>query len=123
MYSHHFTPIHASQMGRTARLRSLKRLLYHFHLPRKSENTCYFFLHCALLSVYFLSFCTFVSGAKQTKLCVVVVRGRVGAATGAAGALIKGAKKGSRVKVPRRDEAPAVSRVCISQPVALPRWS
>lgn len=46
-----------------------------------------------------------------------------GGSTGAAGALIKGAKKGSRVKVPRRDEAPAVSRVCISQPVALPRWS
>lgn len=46
-----------------------------------------------------------------------------GGSTGAAGALIKGAKKDSRVKVPRRDEAPAVSRVCISQPVALPRWS
>lgn len=55
MYSHHFTPIHTSQMGRTARLRSLKRLLYHFYLPRKSENTCFFYIVPFYPCTFFLS--------------------------------------------------------------------
>lgn len=124
MYSHHFTPIHTSQMGRTARLRSLKRLLYHFHLPRKSEKTCFFFFLTLCPFSRVLSFFLYFRVRCKTNQTLRRRCARLrGGSTGAAGALIKGAKKGSRVKVPRRDEAPAVSRVCISQPVALPRWS
>lgn len=41
----------------------------------------------------------------------------------ASGGIITQERKGSSVKLPPHDEAPTVSHVCISQPVALPRWS
>lgn len=131
MYSHHFTPIHTSRMGRTARLRSLKASASRLPVP---ERPCFitfispgnpkssFFTWCPFIRVlYFFLYFRVRRKTNQTLRCRCV-RLR-GGSTGAAGALIKGAKKGSCVKVPRRDEAPAVSRVCISQPVALPRWS
>lgn len=54
MHSHHFTPIHTSQMVphcvQAAGVRTA--LLYHFYLPRKSENTCFFLFFFNIVPFY-----------------------------------------------------------------------